>query len=78
MDELIQEWKLDDAEVPSSVVGSPLDLLLGRVDESEDEYGSLQSMEQDKDPGQFRASRWLHCLRRWISRTRRIRHIGTI
>jgi hypothetical protein len=49
MDELIQEWKLDDAEVPSSVVGSPLDLLLGRVDESEDEYGSLQSMEQDKD-----------------------------
>jgi hypothetical protein len=60
MDELIQEWKLDDAEVPSSVVGSPLDLLLGRVDESEDEYGSLQS------------------LSRWISRTRRIRHIGTI
>jgi hypothetical protein len=49
MDELIQEWKLDDAEVPSSVVGSPLDLLLGRVDESEDEYGSLQSMEQEKD-----------------------------
>jgi hypothetical protein len=49
MDELIQEWKLDDSEIPPSVVGSPLDLLLGRVDESEDEYGSLQSMEQDKD-----------------------------
>jgi hypothetical protein len=49
MDELIQEWKQDDTEIPSSVVGSPLDLLLGRVDESEDEYGSLQSMEQEKD-----------------------------
>jgi hypothetical protein len=49
MDELIQEWKLDDAEVPPSIVGSPLDLLLGRVDESEDDYGSLQSMEQEKD-----------------------------
>ncbi|KAF2825675.1 hypothetical protein CC86DRAFT_394578 [Ophiobolus disseminans] len=46
MDELIQEWKQDDPEIPPSVVGSPLDLLLGRVDESEDEYGSLQSMEQ--------------------------------
>jgi len=49
MDELIQEWKQDDAEVQSSVVGSPLDLLLGRVDESEGEYGSLQSLEQEKD-----------------------------
>ncbi|KAH3913252.1 hypothetical protein HBI56_085920 [Parastagonospora nodorum] len=48
MDELIQEWKQDDSDAPSSVVGSPLDLLLGRVDESEEEYGSLQSMEQDK------------------------------
>jgi hypothetical protein len=49
MDELIQEWKLDDSDAPSSVVGSPLDLLLGRVDESEDEYGSLQSVEQGKE-----------------------------
>jgi len=49
MDELIQEWKQDDSETPPSVVGSPLDLLLGRVDESEDDYGSLQSMEQEKD-----------------------------
>ena len=49
MDELIQEWKQDDSEIPPSVVGSPLDLLLGRVDESEDEYGSLQSMEQEKE-----------------------------
>ncbi|CAO2655340.1 Nn.00g104040.m01.CDS01 [Neocucurbitaria sp. VM-36] len=49
MDELIQEWKQDDSEVPPSVVGSPLDLLLGRVDESEDDYGSLVSMEQEKE-----------------------------
>jgi hypothetical protein len=49
MDELIQEWKQDGSNTPPSVVGSPLDLLLGRVDESEDEYGSLQSMEQEKD-----------------------------
>lgn len=49
MDELIQEWKQDDSEVPPSLVGSPLDLLLGRVDESEDEYGSLLSMEQEKE-----------------------------
>ncbi|KAF2031200.1 hypothetical protein EK21DRAFT_63870 [Setomelanomma holmii] len=49
IDELIQEWKQDDSEIPPSLVGSPLDLLLGRVDESEDEYGSLQSMEQEKD-----------------------------
>ncbi|KAF1921410.1 hypothetical protein BDU57DRAFT_436810 [Ampelomyces quisqualis] len=49
MDELIQEWKQDDSDTPSSVVGSPLDLLLGRVEESEDEYGSLQSIEQERD-----------------------------
>lgn len=49
MDELIQEWKQDDSDTVSSVVGSPLDLLLGRVDESEDDYGSLQSMEHEKD-----------------------------
>ncbi|KAJ4290306.1 hypothetical protein N0V90_010522 [Kalmusia sp. IMI 367209] len=49
MDELIQEWKQDDSELPASVIGSPLDLLLGRVDESEEEYGSLASMEQEKD-----------------------------
>ncbi|KAI8932153.1 hypothetical protein NX059_011036 [Plenodomus lindquistii] len=48
MDELIQEWKQDDSEVPSPYGGSPMDLLLGRVDESEDEYGSLVSMEQEK------------------------------
>ncbi|KAK7178654.1 hypothetical protein PSPO01_15308 [Paraphaeosphaeria sporulosa] len=49
MDELIQEWKQDDSELPASLVGSPLDLLLGRVDESEEEYGSLVSEEQEKD-----------------------------
>ena len=49
MDELIQEWKQDDSDVPCSIVGSPLDLLLGRVDESEDEYGSLQSLDQEKE-----------------------------
>lgn len=49
MDELIQEWKQDDSELPPSVVGSPLDILLGRVDESEDDYGSLVSVEQEKD-----------------------------
>lgn len=49
MDELIQEWKQDDSDTPSSLVGSPMDLLLGRVDESESEYGSLQSIEQDKE-----------------------------
>lgn len=48
MDELIQEWKQDDSDVPPSLVGSPLDVLLGRVDESEDEYGSLLSIEQEK------------------------------
>ncbi|KAF2011459.1 hypothetical protein BU24DRAFT_466166 [Aaosphaeria arxii CBS 175.79] len=50
MDELIQEWKQDDLDLPPSVVGSPLDLLLGRVEEfDEDEYGSPKSMEQEKD-----------------------------
>lgn len=49
MDELIKEWKQDHSELPSSVVGSPLDILLGRVDESEDEYGSLRSLEQEQD-----------------------------
>ena len=49
MDELIREWKQNDSELPPSVVGSPLDILLGRVDESEDEYGSLRSLEQEKD-----------------------------
>ncbi|KAK3213532.1 hypothetical protein GRF29_28g191473 [Pseudopithomyces chartarum] len=52
MDELIQEWKQDDSELPASVIGSPLDLLLGRVDESEEEYGSLVSEEQEKDCAQ--------------------------
>ncbi|KAH9871489.1 hypothetical protein IAQ61_005668 [Plenodomus lingam] len=49
MDELIQEWKQDDSELSSSYGASPLDLLLGRVDESEDDCGSLMSMEQEKD-----------------------------
>ncbi|KAJ4362479.1 hypothetical protein N0V83_010573 [Neocucurbitaria cava] len=49
MDELIHEWKQDDSDVAPSIVGSPMDLLLGRVDESEDEYGSLVSMEQEKE-----------------------------
>jgi hypothetical protein len=49
MDELIQEWNKEDSDVPPSVVGSPLDVLLGRVDEDEDEYGSLQSIEQERD-----------------------------
>lgn len=48
MDELIQEWKQDDTELVPAVVGSPLDILLGRVDESDDEYGSLTSLEQEK------------------------------
>lgn len=52
MDELINEWKQDESELPASVVGSPLDLLLGRVDESEEEYGSLVSEEQEKDLAQ--------------------------
>lgn len=47
MDELIQEWKQDDSDIPPSLVGSPMDILLGRVDESEDEYGSLTSIEQE-------------------------------
>lgn len=49
MDELIQEWNQEYPELAPSVIGSPLDLLLGRVDESEDEYGSLQSVEQEKE-----------------------------
>jgi hypothetical protein len=49
MDELIKEWKEDHSELASSVVGSPMDVLLGRVEESEDEYGSLRSMEQEQD-----------------------------
>jgi hypothetical protein len=49
MDELIREWKEDHSELASSVVASPMDILLGRVEESEDEYGSLQSMEQEQD-----------------------------
>lgn len=49
MDELIEEWKQDDSDFSSSVTGSPLDLLLGRVDESDDEYGSLTSVGQEKD-----------------------------
>ena len=57
MDELIQEWNKEDTETPSSVVGSPLDLLLGRVDESEDEYGSLQSMEPDQERSSCMTSR---------------------
>ncbi|KAF1837785.1 hypothetical protein BDW02DRAFT_97343 [Decorospora gaudefroyi] len=48
MDELIQEWKQDDSDTPPSLVGSPMDLLLGRVDELEDEYSSLLSIEQEK------------------------------
>ncbi|KAF2189065.1 hypothetical protein K469DRAFT_702792 [Zopfia rhizophila CBS 207.26] len=49
MDELIKEWKQDDSDASTSVTGSPLDLLLGRVDEYEEEYGSLRSIEQEKD-----------------------------
>ncbi|KAJ4984365.1 hypothetical protein SVAN01_10138 [Stagonosporopsis vannaccii] len=56
MDELIQEWKQEDIEIPASLVGSPMDLLLGRVDESESDYGSsLPSFEQEK--GLFGTSR---------------------
>lgn len=49
MDELIQEWKQEDPDVPSLYGGSPLDILLGRVDESESEYGSLVSLEQENE-----------------------------
>ncbi|CAI6341280.1 unnamed protein product [Periconia digitata] len=49
MDELIQEWRQDDTDLVASVVGSPLDLLLGRVDESDDEYDSLASLDQEKE-----------------------------
>ncbi|KAJ4343142.1 hypothetical protein N0V95_006714 [Ascochyta clinopodiicola] len=56
MDELIQEWKQDDLEIPSSLSGSPMDLLLGRIDEAESDYGgSLPSLEQER--GRFSASR---------------------
>jgi hypothetical protein len=56
MDELIQEWRQDDSESLSSFAGSPLDILLDRVDASEDDYGSsLPSMEQDRE--RFSASR---------------------
>ncbi|RII05619.1 hypothetical protein CUC08_Gglean010114 [Alternaria sp. MG1] len=55
MDELIQEWKQDDPDTPPSLVGSPMDLLLGRVDESDDEYNSVLSMEHEK--GSFLTSR---------------------
>ena len=55
MDELIQEWKQDDQEIPASLSGSPMDLLLGRIDESESDYGSLPSLEQEK--GRFGTSR---------------------
>ncbi|KAJ4405776.1 hypothetical protein N0V91_005083 [Didymella pomorum] len=56
MDELIQEWKQDDLEIPASLSGSPMDLLLGRIDESESDYGgSLPSLEQEK--GRFGTSR---------------------
>ncbi|EUC47268.1 hypothetical protein COCMIDRAFT_90531 [Bipolaris oryzae ATCC 44560] len=48
MDELIQEWRQEDSDTPSSLSGSPMDLLLGRVDESDDEYSSGMSMEQEK------------------------------
>ncbi|KAF9700682.1 hypothetical protein EKO04_001756 [Ascochyta lentis] len=56
MDELIQEWKQDDLEIPSSISGSPMDFLLGRIDEAESDYGgSLPSLEQERD--RFGASR---------------------
>ncbi|KAF2706084.1 hypothetical protein K504DRAFT_386943 [Pleomassaria siparia CBS 279.74] len=48
MDELIKEWKQDHPDQASSIIASPLDILLGRVDESEDEYGSPRSMEQEQ------------------------------
>jgi hypothetical protein len=59
MDELIQEWKQDDSDASPSLSGSPMDLLLGRVDESEDESGSMLSMEQEKESekGSFLTSR---------------------
>ncbi|KAF2264784.1 hypothetical protein CC78DRAFT_219964 [Lojkania enalia] len=48
MDEVIQEWRQDDDDLAASVTGSPLDILLGRVDESDDECGSFRSLEQEK------------------------------
>ncbi|ORY19518.1 hypothetical protein BCR34DRAFT_471765 [Clohesyomyces aquaticus] len=49
MDELIKEWKQEDPDLAGSVTGSPLDLLLGRVDEDDEDYGSLRSLDQEKD-----------------------------
>lgn len=50
MDELIQEWKQDDLEIPPSLSGSPMDLLLGRIDEAESDYGgSLPSLDQERE-----------------------------
>jgi hypothetical protein len=49
MDELIQEWKQDDSDISPSLSGSPMDLLLGRVEESEEECNSILSMEQEKE-----------------------------
>lgn len=48
MDELIQEWRQADADPGTSLTGSPLDVLLGRVDEEEDDYGSFRS-DQERD-----------------------------
>jgi hypothetical protein len=48
MDELIQEWKQEDSDIPSSLSGSPMDLLLGRIDESDDEDSSVTSTEPEK------------------------------
>lgn len=55
MDELIQEWKQEDPDTPPSLSGSPMDLLLGRVDESDDEYSSITSGDHEK--GSYLTSR---------------------
>ncbi|KAF2200373.1 hypothetical protein GQ43DRAFT_373977 [Delitschia confertaspora ATCC 74209] len=50
MDELIQEWRQDDSDMGSSVTGSPLDVLLDRLDEYDDEeYDSMQSTGRETD-----------------------------
>jgi hypothetical protein len=49
MDELIHEWKQDESDTLSSVVGSPLDVLLDRVDEFEDDCDSFLSLDQERD-----------------------------
>lgn len=51
MDELIQEWNREESELSPAAMASPspLDVLLGRVDESEDEYGSLASTENERE-----------------------------